>query len=146
LKARELFRARRQEPVVEPPQLEVIEEPPPIDPRLAGFFRRAEKAEKPEPEAWRRILDKARGARPKPKPDPVEPEEEEEEEPLKEAAEETRALVPWEGHLSVPIINLPLAAASGAYVVDQLNTKHAVIGSYGNRCAVLGWELDNRGK
>jgi hypothetical protein len=86
----------------------------------------------------------------KPEPEPVdepEPEEEEEEEePIDDEINEVEArvgsaLVPWvQDHSVLLVVNLPVAT-NGALAVEQLNTKHAVIGSYGGKCAVLSWEL-----
>jgi hypothetical protein len=94
-----------------------------------------------------RVVEALKGKALPPDDDPVEPDEPVEDEPADDegpdyegSAEPVRALVPWvEGHL-VPIINLPVTG-TGAVVVEQLNRKHAVIGSYGGKCAVLSWEL-----
>jgi hypothetical protein len=86
-------------------------------------------------------------AEPEPEPDPepqrAEPPEEPEPERFDEAAaaplDPHKALVPVVGRTWLAEINFP-ETVSGADCVELLNQKHAVIGNYGGKTAVLSWE------
>ena len=94
------------------------------------------------------------GLAPKPKPEPIEPEPIEEEKEYEEieidparvtrVTREARALVPAPAVAVAPRaaryeVAIPTVSHANA-LVQLLNQKHAVIGNYGDKLAVLSWE------
>jgi hypothetical protein len=114
-----------------------------LDPDTPQWFvkieaaRQAAKAQaqpKPELKLAREEVAERAGAQPGPEPEPDATEEAESGEPVPQPG---RALVPVSGEILLPTV------AKALEQVELLNQKHAVIGNYGTKCAVLSWERWN---